>query len=211
MSKLTLEELESHLWESANILRGSIDSADYKNYIFGLLFLKRMNDVFMENRKEIIEEYGEELADDQDFYTKSKVYVPEKARWSEIKKQNEDIGAAINKAFVVLEQENPPLEGVLTTVDFNDKDRLPDSVLKKLIQHYTDLKLDNDHLEDPDLLGRAYEYLIRQFADDAGKKGGEFYIQLMSSLFTKTIYSLYNLCTNLLTYQSKYVLVISKK
>jgi len=183
MSKLTLEELESHLWESANILRGSIDSADYKNYIFGLLFLKRMNDVFMENRKEIIEEYGEELADDQDFYTKSKVYVPERARWSEIQKQNEDIGAAINKAFVVLEQENPPLEGVLTTVDFNDKDRLPDSVLEKLIQHYTDLKLDNDHLADPDLLGRAYEYLIRQFADDAGKKGGEFYIQLMSSMF----------------------------
>jgi type I restriction enzyme M protein len=175
MSKLTLEELESHLWESANILRGSIDSADYKNYIFGLLFLKRMNDVFMENRKEIIEEYGEELADDQDFYTKSKVFVPERARWSEIKKQNEDIGAAINKAFVVLEQENPPLEGVLTTVDFNDKDRLPDSVLEKLIQHYTDLKLNNDNLEDADLLGRAYEYLIRQFADDGGKKGGEFY------------------------------------
>jgi type I restriction enzyme M protein len=94
MSKLTLEELESHLWESANILRGSIDSADYKNYIFGLLFLKRMNDVFMENRKEIIEEYGEELADDQDFYTKSKVYVPERARWAEIQKQNEDIGGS---------------------------------------------------------------------------------------------------------------------
>ncbi len=59
MSKLTLEELESHLWESANILRGSIDSADYKNYIFGLLFLKRMNDVFLENRKHIIEEYAD--------------------------------------------------------------------------------------------------------------------------------------------------------
>ncbi len=175
MSKLTLQELESHLWESANILRGSIDSADYKNYIFGLLFLKRMNDVFMENRKEIIEEYGEELADDKDFYTKSKVYVPERARWSEIKKQTEDIGAAINKAFVVLEQDNETLEGVLTTVDFNDKDRLPDSVLEKLIHHYTDLKLDNDNLADPDILGRAYEYLIRQFADDAGKKGGEFY------------------------------------
>ena len=80
-----------------------------------------------------------------------------------------------NKAFVVLEQENSVLEGVLTTVDFNDKDRLPDSVLEKLIQHYTDLKLGNENLEDADLLGRAYEYLIRQFADDAGKKGGEFY------------------------------------
>jgi type I restriction enzyme M protein len=175
MSKLTLEELESHLWESANILRGSIDSADYKNYIFGLLFLKRMNDVFMENREHIIEEYGEEVVDDPDFYTESKVFIPERARWSAIKEQTEDIGAAINKAFVVLEQENPVLEGVLTTVDFNDKDRLPDSVLEKLIQHYTDLKLGNENLEDADLLGRAYEYLIRQFADDAGKKGGEFY------------------------------------
>ena len=175
MSKLTLEELESHLWESANILRGSIDSADYKNYIFGLLFLKRMNDVFMENREHIIEEYGEEVVDDPDFYTESKVFIPERARWSAIKEQTEDIGAAINKAFVVLEQENSVLEGVLTTVDFNDKDRLPDSVLEKLIQHYTDLKLGNENLEDADLLGRAYEYLIRQFADDAGKKGGEFY------------------------------------
>src|SRR6056297_3161860 len=175
MSKLTLEELESHLWESANILRGSIDSADYKNYIFGLLFLKRMNDVFMENREHIIEEYGEAVVDDPDFYTESKVFIPERARWSEIKKQTEDIGAAINKAFVVLEQENSVLEGVLTTVDFNDKDRLPDSVLEKLIQHYTDLKLGNENLKDADLLGRAYEYLIRQFADDAGKKGGEFY------------------------------------
>jgi type I restriction enzyme M protein len=175
MSKLTLEELESHLWESANILRGSIDSADYKNYIFGLLFLKRMNDVFMENREHIIEEYGQEVVDDPDFYTESKVFIPERARWSAIKEQTEDIGAAINKAFVVLEQENSVLEGVLTTVDFNDKDRLPDSVLEKLIQHYTDLKLGNENLEDADLLGRAYEYLIRQFADDAGKKGGEFY------------------------------------
>ncbi len=175
MSKLTLEELKSHLWESANILRGSIDPSDYKNYIFGLLFLKRMNDVFIENRKEIIDEYGEEYAEDQDFYTKSKVYVPKRARWSTIKEQNEDIGAAINKAFVVLEQENSPLEGVLTTVDFNDKDRLPDSILEKLIQHYTDLDLSNENLADPDLLGRGYEFLIRKFADDAGKKGGEFY------------------------------------
>jgi type I restriction enzyme M protein len=94
-----------------------------------------MNDVFMENREHIIEEYGEEVVDDPDFYTESKVFIPERARWSAIKEQTEDIGAAINKAFVVLEQENSVLEGVLTTVDFNDKDRLPDSVLEKLIQH----------------------------------------------------------------------------
>ena len=175
MSKLTLEELESHLWESANILRGSIDSSDYKNYIFGLLFLKRINDVFMENRQEIIDEHGKEFVDDKDFYTESHVFVPERARWNHIKEQAQDIGAEINKGFEELEQENPVLEGVLTPVDFNDKERLADSVLEQLIQHYSEIQLGNENLDDPDLLGRAYEYLIRQFADDAGKKGGEFY------------------------------------
>jgi len=173
--KLTLDELQSHLWESANILRGSIDSSDYKNYIFGLLFLKRLNDVFMENREEILAKYGEEVVDDPDFYTESHVYVPERARWENIKEKTQDIGAEINKAFEVLEQENNVLEGVLTPVDFNDKERLPDDVLERLIMHYSELELSNDKLDDPDLLGRAYEYLIRQFADDAGKKGGEFY------------------------------------
>ena len=170
--KLTLDELESHLWESANILRGSIDSQNYKNYIFGLLFLKRINDVFVEKQEEIIEDHGEVFKDDKDFYT---VFVPEKALWANIKEQTRDIGAEINKAFEELEQENPFLEGVLTPIDFNDKDRLPDSLLEKLIQHYSEIDLSNENLEDPDILGRAYEYLIRQFADDAGKKGGEFY------------------------------------
>ena len=173
--KLTLDELESHLWESANILRGSIDSSDYKNYIFGLLFLKRVSDVFQENREHIREEYGEQFVDDPDFYTESHVFVPERARWDYIKEQTQDIGADINKAFEKLEQENTVLEGVLTPTDFNDKERLPDHVLEELIQHYSDIQLGNDDLEDPDILGRAYEYLIRQFADDAGKKGGEFY------------------------------------
>ncbi|MFW5981325.1 MAG: type I restriction-modification system subunit M [bacterium] len=172
---LTLDELESHLWESANILRGSIDSSDYKNYIFGLLFLKRLSDVFEENREKIREEYGEELLNDPDFYTESYFFMPERSRWESIKNQTQDIGAHINKAFEVLEQENSVLEGVLTSIDFNDKERLPDDVLEELIQHYSEISLGNQDLDDPDILGRAYEYLIRQFADDAGKKGGEFY------------------------------------
>ncbi|MFW6030668.1 MAG: type I restriction-modification system subunit M, partial [Halanaerobiales bacterium] len=172
---LTLDKLESHLWESANILRGSIDSSDYKNYIFGLLFLKRLSDVFNENRETIKEEYGQEFVDDSDFYTESYFYVPKRARWNNIQGKTQDIGATINKAFEVLEHENPVLEGVLSTIDFNDKDRLPDHVLEQLIQHFSDYNFGNEGLEDPDLLGRAYEYLIRQFADDAGKKGGEFY------------------------------------
>lgn len=172
---LSLDKLESHLWESANILRGSIDSSDYKNYIFGLLFLKRLNDVFLENREKIKKVHGEKFIDDPDFYTDSYFYVPARARWETIRSKTQDIGAHINKAFEVLEHQNQVLEGVLTTIDFNDKERLPDNVLEELVNHYSDFDLGNKDLDDPDILGRAYEYLIRQFADDAGKKGGEFY------------------------------------
>ncbi len=174
MEKLTLDKLESHLWESANILRGSIDSSDYKNYIFGLLFLKRLSDVFEDEAKKIEKETDSEwLAwEDPDQHT---FFVPERARWGHIKEQERDIGATINKAFEALEDNNAILESVLVNIDFNDKERLPDNILSRLIAHYSKIRLGHEDLEDPDMLGRAYEYLIRQFADDAGKKGGEFY------------------------------------
>lgn len=173
MAKLTLQELESHLWESANILRGSIDSSDYKNYIFGLLFLKRLSDVFVEHAKEVEKEEGDDYAwydrDEHQFF------VPERARWEHIQIQTHDIGNTINKAFEALEEENESLVGVLANIDFNDKEKLPDSLLLQLIQHFSTIDLSNANLSEPDMLGRAYEYLIKQFADDAGKKGGEFY------------------------------------
>ncbi len=176
LSKLTLQELESHLWKSADILRGSVDSSDYKNYIFGLLFLKRLSDVFEEHKHNLIQEHGEEigsiLADDPEQY---QFYVPQAARWEEIRKNAEDIGSAINVAFEALENENQTLEGVLTPIDFNRKEVLTDSVLQRLLQHFSLLNLTNSNLSEPDMLGRAYEYLIKMFADDAGKKGGEFY------------------------------------
>ncbi|WP_077210398.1 type I restriction-modification system subunit M [Bacillus dakarensis] len=176
MGKLTLQELESHLWKSADILRGSVDSSDYKNYIFGLLFLKRLSDTFEEQKKNLIKEHGEEigllLADDPDQY---QFFVPKAAQWEEIRKHSEDIGTAINVAFEALENENATLEGVLTPIDFNRKEVLTDSVLQRLLQHFSLLNLTNENLSEPDMLGRAYEYLIKMFADDAGKKGGEFY------------------------------------
>jgi type I restriction enzyme M protein len=173
MSKLSLQELEAHLWESANILRGSIDSSDYKNYIFGLLFLKRLSDVFVETAVHIEEEEN----DDYGWYDRDEhqFFVPERARWSTIQATTQDIGDAINKAFEALEEENPSLQGVLANIDFNDKEKLPDKLLLQLVQHFTALNLQNENLSEPDMLGRAYEYLIKQFADDAGKKGGEFY------------------------------------
>lgn len=173
MSKLTLQQLEAHLWESANILRGTIDSSDYKNYIFGLLFLKRLDDVFVETARTIEREEG----DDYGWYDRDEhqFFVPERAHWAHIQAQSQDIGNTINKAFEALEEENPVLNGVLATIDFNDKDKLPDSTLMQLIQHFSLIDLSNANLSEPDMLGRAYEYLIKQFADDAGKKGGEFY------------------------------------
>lgn len=173
MAQLTLQQLESHLWESANILRGSIDSSDYKNYIFGLLFLKRLNDVFVETAKRIEEEEG----DDYGWYDRDEhqFFVSERSRWSHIQSQTQDIGDSINKAFEALEEENESLQGVLATIDFNDKEKLPDKLLLQLVSHFSVIDLSNGNLSEPDMLGRAYEYLIKQFADDAGKKGGEFY------------------------------------
>lgn len=175
MLKLTQQQLESHLWESANILRGSIDSSDYKSYIFGLLFLKRINDVFEEQQEVLFEKYGEkigaQLKDDPDQY---QFYIPEKARWDEVRSKGQDIGTVINVAFEALENDNATLEGVLTTIDFN-REVLTDDILQQLLQHFSLLNLRNSNLSEPDILGRAYEYLIKMFADDAGKKGGEFY------------------------------------
>ena len=174
MAKLDLDTLKGHLWESANILRGGIDSSDYKNYIFGLLFLKRLSDVFDEEAEKLLKEgkskkIALEDPDEHEFF------VPSKAHWKHLITLTHNLGDAINKANDALEEHNRALEGVLSAADFNDKDRLPDSTLSKLIIHFTKIRLRNEDLSEPDILGRAYEYLIAQFADDAGKKGGEFY------------------------------------
>ncbi len=171
-TKLTLDTLESWLWGSADILRSTIDSSDFKNYIFGLLFLKRSNDVFAEEVEQIMEQEGSDREEaEEDAY----LNIPEIARWAFIIQQTENIGIALDKAFAAIEQENTGLEGVMTATKFGDKERLPDDILQQLLRHFNKHSLRNAHLESSDLLGDAYEYLIKQFADDAGKKGGEFY------------------------------------
>ncbi len=176
-NKLTLQQLKTHLWESANILRGSIDSADFKNYILGMLFFKRLSDVFDEKQEEIIQTAGKELADNKDMYTS--FYQPKGCSWNDILKVSTNIGEKINDVFTKVTRANAPkLDGILERIDFNDKDSLPDAALSRLVQHFNTLKLGNQNISG-DMLGNAYEYLIEQFADDAGKKGGEFYTPAM--------------------------------
>ena len=179
MAKLTRTELENHLWKSADILRGSIDSSDYKIYIFGFLFLKRLSDRFEEEAQECIRKgLSKDIAyndpDEHEFF------LAERARWSELKKLTTGIGDQLNKACAAIEDANPSIEGVLANIDFNSESRLGDAknregVLARLIDHFSRIDLSNASLSEPDMLGRAYEYLIDKFADDAGKKGGEFY------------------------------------
>ena len=180
---LSVSQLERYLWSAADILRGSIDSSDYKSYIFGLLFLKRLSDRFEEEAEKLIGEgVPEEVAwtdpDEHQFF------VPDVARWGTIQKRATNIGEALNIASARLEEENGALEGVLAGIDYNDERKLGDAknrdtVLARLVQHFSQVSLRNDQMAEPDLLGRAYEYLIEQFADDAGKKGGEFYTPRM--------------------------------
>ncbi|MEX2374399.1 MAG: type I restriction-modification system subunit M [Dehalococcoidia bacterium] len=174
---LTQQQLETHLWKAADILRGRIDSGDYKHYIFGLLFFKRLSDVWREEYDDRLERFGgnEELAADPDEH---RFHVPEGHFWEDIRKKTTDIGAALNQAFHAIEDANLRLKGVFQDVDFNNKERFPDTVLEGLLQHFDTHRLRRVDVE-PDVLGAAYEYLIAQFADDAGKKGGEFYTPKM--------------------------------
>ena len=182
---LTRQELESKLWQAADILRGQIDAADYKNYIFSALFLKRLSDRFDEEVEAAVasglpRDVALTDTDEHEFF------VPEEVRWSALAAASMNLGEALNVASHAVEEANTPrLDGVLTGTNWNDESKLGspanrERIIRSLLNHFGELNLRDDNLRDTDggsgnVLGDAYEYLIYKFADDAGKKGGEFY------------------------------------
>jgi len=179
---ITLSELESFLWEAANILRGSpVDRTDWKSYILPLLFFKRICDVWDEERQEAVETYGEDFAEEHRFQ------VPEDCHWTVVRETPANVGTALQNALRGIEAANQKhLYGVFGDAQWSNKDRLPDPLLKDLIEHFSSLSLGNSRVAS-DVIGDAYEYLIKQFADATNRKAGEFYtprsvVRLMVSI-----------------------------
>jgi len=172
-SKLTLAQLEQFLWKSADILRGKIDSSDYKKYIFGLLFYKRISDVWDEEYQKVISEYNDKTLAEADY--NHRFQVPKDCKWSVITETSENIGQKLNDIFDKITNVNSPkLDKIFDDLDFANKDRFPNETLQRLTNHFSQYNFGSNYISS-DLLGDAYEYLIKQFAADAGKKGGEFY------------------------------------
>lgn len=169
--KLTLQELEQYLWKAADILRGPIEVSEYKNYILTLLFYRRFSDVYCEEYLENLEKYGDEKIAREKFH---RFIIPTGCLWKDIRQVGTNIGQRLNDVLGNITKANSELEGVINRTDFNDNDRLSEGRVIQLIEHFSKVKLGNKNV-DPDMLGQAYEYLIKQFADTAGKKGGEFY------------------------------------
>ncbi|MFX3636851.1 MAG: N-6 DNA methylase [Candidatus Pristimantibacillus sp.] len=175
MSKrITIEELQSYLWNSAVLLRTNIDAGAYKQYIFPLLFFKRISDVYDEECEQILEEYdGDEEA--LAWEENHRFIVPEGAHWRDVRAVTENVGVAIVNAFRKIENANAnKLQGIFGDGAWTNKNRLPDRLLKELIEHFSTKTLSIKNCPE-DELGQGYEYLIKKFADDSGHTAQEFY------------------------------------
>lgn len=172
MTIILPDDLEAHLWHAAHIVTGPIDASDYKTYIFPILFFKRICDVYEEEFEEAMEQVNDaELARADMFH---RIQIPVDCHWNHIFKQTKDIGQALKNAFRGIELANPQLHGIFGDASWTNKERLSDELLTTLLNHFNKVNLGVSRVRD-DVMGHAYEYLIKRFADKANKKAGEFY------------------------------------
>lgn len=166
----SLSTLESHLWQAANILRGSpVDRTDWKSYILPLMFFKRICDVWDEEYEEAVKTYGEDFDDEHRFV------IPEGCHWNDVRETAANVGTALQNAMRGIEAANQKhLYGVFGDSQWTNKERLPDALLKDLLEHFSSINLGNQQVS-TDIIGDGYEFLIKKFADATNKKAGEFY------------------------------------
>lgn len=170
--KITQDELESYLWGSAVLLRNHIDAGAYKQYIFPLLFFKRLNDVYEEETEKAVKENGPEADSWEETHSFS---IPAGAHWDDVRNVTENVGKAIRNAFRTIEKANSEkLQGIFGDGTWTNKNRLPDRLLKDLLEHFSSKTLSIENCPE-DELGQGYEYLIKKFADDSGHTAQEFY------------------------------------
>jgi type I restriction enzyme M protein len=186
MTRITQQQLESYLWGAAVLLRGTIDAGDYKQFIFPLLFYKRLCDVYDEETVTALRDSG----GDEDFALfpeNHRFQVPADSHWREVRKASRNVGRVLQQAMRAIETANPDkLFGIFGDAQWTNKDRLSDAMLRDLIEHFSSLELTVANLPE-DELGQGYEYLIKKFADDSGHTAAEFYtnrtvVHLMTDL-----------------------------
>lgn len=171
---MTQKELESYLWGAATYLRGFIDAGDYKQYIFPLLFYKRICDVYDEEYEEALAESDGDL-EYAAFDENHRFKVPVEAHWNQVRQVTVNVGKAINDALNAIQKvNNQQLQGIFGDADWTNKERLSDSLLCQLIEHFSSRNLNIKNVPN-DELGNAYEFLIKKFADDSGHTAAEFY------------------------------------
>lgn len=171
--QITQQQLEATLWRAANALRGPVDPGDFKAYVFPALFFKWICDTHAFHHARAVSDWGDELTDDieADYQPFA---VPKGASWTDVRETATNVGVKLATSLHRLEQANPDLVGVFGDVNWANKDRLPENALVSLLDTFHEVPLDPDHVEG-DMLGAAYEYLLREFAEASGKKAGEFF------------------------------------
>lgn len=170
---LSQQQLESTLWSAANALRGPVDPGDFKAYVFPVFFFKWISDSWDHRHAQAMAEWGDELTDEieADYHP---FVVPDGCHWEDVHNTTVNVGVKLNTVLQRIQQANPDLAGVFGDVNWGNKDRLPETALVALLDAFHGLTLDEDHVRG-DMLGRAYEYLLREFAEASGKKAGEFF------------------------------------